>query len=405
MSGTKFARQLVQSLTFMDHYAKRKFWHDSSGKNSIRDFFSWSDLNQCISNNRITNDRFRLSTQHEHLSVNRRAFRESRDRNGVFRSYLVISELHNLLREGVSAVLESVNEVAREVENLTDTLAYLLGAQSTANAYMSFGSTSGFGPHNDDHDVLVFQIEGQKKWRFFKATGGVDKATIKTAPSIECLQAGSELVLAEGNMLYVPKGMWHDVVSMDQKSLHLTVSLVYPTIQDFFAWCIRSDCFGEPFEDIRPTVVSREAALLGCHRFMDESLSNVKMNAFLKIHYAGIRASRLYANFPSLNVISLENYFHRIPFQTVRLSDKQDGSDVSVFALGSTHTLSILEYEILEMLLCEIGTRGTDMVKSGGLSAHTVEALQRLVDIGWVNFTLHGDHQDPNNQPSQPFVG
>jgi ribosomal protein L16 Arg81 hydroxylase len=51
-------------------------------------------------------------------------------------------------------------------------------ARLTANAYISFGDMSGFGVHNDDHDVLVVQIDGRKKWRFFKSEINSEKATV-----------------------------------------------------------------------------------------------------------------------------------------------------------------------------------------------------------------------------------
>lgn len=85
-----------------------------------------------------------------------------KDRFGCPTDYLVISELQKLMREGVTAVLEAVNELSVSVSDLTEVLSGELGAQSTANAYVSFRDTSGFGAHNDDHDVVVLRIDGEK---------------------------------------------------------------------------------------------------------------------------------------------------------------------------------------------------------------------------------------------------
>ena len=109
-----------------------------------------------------------MSTCSEHAKVNRRAFHSVKDSLGRNTDYLIVSELHKLMREGVTAVLEAVNELSPTVCGLTERVACELGARSTANAYMSFGNISGFGVHNDDHDVIILQLDGCKEWRFLK---------------------------------------------------------------------------------------------------------------------------------------------------------------------------------------------------------------------------------------------
>jgi ribosomal protein L16 Arg81 hydroxylase len=215
MNGSDFAQHLLRNADFKSNYVTKKFWHSHLTEDKVREIFSWEHLNASLSCNRITNDRFRMSTEHEHDLVNKRAFRPVRDRFGRSTDYLVVSELHKLMREGVTAVPEAINELSPNVGDLTERLGGALGAQSTANAYISFGDTSGFGAHNDDHDVIVIQIDGRKKWRFFTSGIGLGKATVSELKTPTESDLGDELIISAGDIMFIPKGMWHDVVAIN----------------------------------------------------------------------------------------------------------------------------------------------------------------------------------------------
>lgn len=110
MIANRIAEYLLGNGEFRKAHEQNVFWQHHIGAELFGKLFSWRELNHCLSFNRITNDRFRMSTSSEHDSVNRRAFRPVKDSFGRGTDYLVVSELHKLMREGVTAVLEAVNE-------------------------------------------------------------------------------------------------------------------------------------------------------------------------------------------------------------------------------------------------------------------------------------------------------
>lgn len=133
-------------------------------------------------------------------------FQTVRDGFGRQTDVLLMPALHQLMSEGVSAVLEAVNEMYTDVGILTEGLGSHYYARSTANAYASFGSTSGFGVHNDDHDVIVLQIEGRKKWRFFGTPDSLSKATIAHLSEPSESDVSEEMILNKGEIIFIPKG-------------------------------------------------------------------------------------------------------------------------------------------------------------------------------------------------------
>ncbi len=71
----------------------------------------------------------------------------------------------------------------------------------TALAYISLSSESGtYGRHNDVMDVWCWQMTGYTLWK------------------VEGRQRNFEKVLEPGELIYVPRGMWHDTKPMTPRA-------------------------------------------------------------------------------------------------------------------------------------------------------------------------------------------
>ncbi len=378
MIGEKIAHILLNDLQFQEALKREVFWKRRLDVDLLCRLFSWQELNHCLSFNRITNDRFRMSTCSEHRSLNRRAFRQMKDKFGRNTDYLVVSELHKLMREGVTAVLEAVNELSPAVCSLTERLSGELGARSTANAYMSFGNQSGFGMHNDDHDVIILQLDGCKEWRFIRNPAS-DKATVMDLRDPMEGRDHESIVASAGDAFYIPKGTWHNVLSMNERSLHLTVSIVYPTIADFITWSIGQEKLGVPYADIKPNGQCIERTIRRCSDFLDTIPSEANVANFLSAFYAEKRCSRTRANFPALNTARVADEFRRVPFELVTLSSSRPDR-YEIYALGRIHSLTHGEYAVLTGLPRCGAIRGGDISAHGGGWESTAVILESLMD-------------------------
>jgi ribosomal protein L16 Arg81 hydroxylase len=262
------------------------------------------------------------------------------------------------MREGVTAVLEAVNELSPTVAGVTQRLGGEFRARSAANAYISFGDRSGFGTHNDDHDVIVVQIDGKKKWRFFKSGPGAGKAT---ASDLDCpgeRDCGEELTVSAGDVMYIPKGTWHDVVAMNERSLHLTIRLVYPTVADFVKWGLKRDRRGIPFADIRPAA-SDQSDLAGvCRRYADHLIRNEHIELFLRSFYDGYACSPVQANLLALNSAFPHDEYRRIPFDVVVLPKVKADGTVRIRAGAHQRSESRRVRASASASSCEFGGRG-----------------------------------------------
>ena len=133
--------------------------------------------------------------------------------------------------EGASLLLARLQKrrpevalVTRAVEEAFVRNGLVLSARVGANAYLTPPGSRGFHVHNDGHDVIVLQLEGEKRWSLggFAPTLPLegDTAVLEDAP--EPLEV---LTLRPGDALYVPRGVFHAAETVDTHSLHITLSI------------------------------------------------------------------------------------------------------------------------------------------------------------------------------------
>lgn len=105
------------------------------------------------------------------------------------------------------------------------------------NAYASWTSQEGFGVHWDDHDVIVLQVSGRKRWRLYGTTRVAPLHHDVEFSTEEPTEPIDEFVMEPGDILHVPRGCWHAVAASEgEPSLHLTCGLVTTTGADFLRW-------------------------------------------------------------------------------------------------------------------------------------------------------------------------
>ncbi|WP_371396768.1 JmjC domain-containing protein [Fretibacter rubidus] len=158
-------------------------------------------------------------------------------------------------------------------------------SQISINAYFSAGrDASAFDAHFDPQDVFILQLEGQKEWQLWNQNrvtnpiSGIPKS--KSVPQAK-LPADETVILTPGDVLYVPRGMWHWPRLLDDNpSLHLTVTLIMPRPVDVLDWLkvvmSEDETFRAslPFSSYQDGAVERSASLNQAIRFLTETLAS-----------------------------------------------------------------------------------------------------------------------------------
>lgn len=149
---------------------------------------------------------------------------------------------HDLLRGGATLVVNRCDDHSAKAARLCGEVASFAGAPAIGNAYLSFGGSGTFGKHWDTHDVFAIQLIGRKRWQVFGPTFPLPLAMHRSessghgCPPVPVL----DFTMEQGDLLYLPRGWWHQAMPLDGPSLHLSVGTYPPTVHDYLMWvCAR----------------------------------------------------------------------------------------------------------------------------------------------------------------------
>lgn len=133
-----------------------------------------------------------------------------------------------LLGLGASLIANHMHRVCPEVAAIAHMLEREFAARVAANVYCSFKGVQAFQTHFDLHDVFALQVEGEKTWRVYESRADAPVVPLPPGDEIEKWLTASrgrllfEADMKPGDLLYLPRGQYHDALTGAQASLHVT---------------------------------------------------------------------------------------------------------------------------------------------------------------------------------------
>ena len=223
----------VDPATFHAEYYGRRPLHIRRGRAAGPDIFNWKRFNDILAISSYWNE--------DTLTLyfnNRAALRESYcdTSAAVGRKAPVSSDkVKALIGLGASVVANHVNNVSSHLRAATWMLEQEFAARSFANIYCSFQGVQAFQTHFDLHDVFAFQAEGEKTWRIYEARAEAPVQPVPPGDEGEkwLVQTRGNLLfeahMKPGDVLYLPRGQYHDALTGAAASLHVTFGVSPPT--------------------------------------------------------------------------------------------------------------------------------------------------------------------------------
>jgi hypothetical protein len=168
---------------------------------------------------------------------------------------------------GATIVLQALHlhhlplaEFCRELE---DELAHPV----QANAYYTPSGAQGLPVHHDTHDVFCLQLAGEKRWLVYEPVLELPLKDQRYEPELGGPGAPVlDIVLQEGDTLYLPRGWLHEAVTSEADSLHVTVGVNVYT---------RLDAVRAALEEVGRDEVEYRRALSGGALPVDDLLSRL----------------------------------------------------------------------------------------------------------------------------------
>ena len=141
-------------------------------------------------------------------------------------------KVQNWVSKGASIILNDVNTVNSGIINISNQLQNLTNGRCQANLYFSMQSHQAFGPHCDTHDVFAIHFEGEKVWNIYEKTENnpINHPLFKYNAEERIKKAGriiDQITLKPGDLLYIPRGQYHDALASKNGSIHIAFGLSY----------------------------------------------------------------------------------------------------------------------------------------------------------------------------------
>ncbi len=135
------------------------------------------------------------------------------------------------LQKGASLVLDGIDSLTPSLREFSDMLEDSFDARAQSNLYYSAKRHKAFDSHCDTHDVLAVHLIGKKVWNLWQnreshpinhsdfkrwSQGKIDHAKGKKYTQV-CMEPG--------DILYIPRGWYHDALTNDDYSVHIAFGL------------------------------------------------------------------------------------------------------------------------------------------------------------------------------------
>lgn len=140
------------------------------------------------------------------------------------------AKIELFLRMGASLVGDHIEDIDRNVRDAAAILSEQFAGTAGANVYCSFKGIRAFNSHCDLHEVFAVQLEGEKVWQIYENRADTPVETIQ-GPNAQAIidQAKGRVMMTvhmqPGDLLYIPRGYFHDALADTAASLHLTFGI------------------------------------------------------------------------------------------------------------------------------------------------------------------------------------
>lgn len=144
-----------------------------------------------------------------------------------------------LIQRGASLVLNDIDTLNPGLAAVARALEATLECRSQANLYCSSRAHPAFATHFDNHDVYALHVEGEKLWRIYRGRldNPINHPTFQgQPPSFHDRSKGevaAEILLKPGDLLYIPRGTYHDALARTAGCVHVSFSAMTPIGLDF----------------------------------------------------------------------------------------------------------------------------------------------------------------------------
>lgn len=207
-------------------------------KQAVKDHqIDWHYINEVYERADVASRNFKLMNGYE---VSKEEYIESFTDVGILQYKCIKSILYSYLRNGATLVHNRIKNEPK-IDKINKVIANFAQAQTIVSGYAAFSGKSSYKSHWDTRDVFAVQLIGKKRW-ILKSPNFESPLYMQQTKFIEGVEEPEEvymdIILEAGDILYIPRGWWHNPLPLDGETFHLAIGTFPPTGLDYLKWLV-----------------------------------------------------------------------------------------------------------------------------------------------------------------------
>ena len=287
-----FLAPIPEETFFAEHY-QRKPLHIKGGADKFATLLPWADFNRVMSLNAYWDDK-NLKLYRDQKPIPIQDYCASAELFGEEAMRADPKKVTSLFADGATIVANYADTLTSSLNDTGKLLEETLFGYALANIYCSRFDRQGFKSHFDYHEVFAIQTEGRKTWRVYE--GRIDnpvrhpKFSNRPPGFDDAAKKGvlMEVTTEPGDILYIPRGQYHDATASAEASLHVTYGVQPLCGLDILGGLMERTLDDPLFRADLPTQRSGEHALAAHLKSLGDKISGI-------FHEPGVAAAILAA--------------------------------------------------------------------------------------------------------------
>lgn len=230
--------RIVFDLTKNDFFDEYLYKKPHVFKGAVQDgHIDWKDINEVYERADASDRSFKLMNGYE---VPKSEYVESHMNVGRVEHRYIKSVVYKYMREGATLVY---NRIKNEpfVTAISRQIASYADAQVIVSGYAAFSGKSSYRSHWDTRDVFAVQLLGRKRWIIKRPNFESPlymQQTKNISDAVEPEEVYLDVILEPGDIIYVPRGWWHNPLPLGGGTFHLAIGTFAPTGFDYLCWLL-----------------------------------------------------------------------------------------------------------------------------------------------------------------------
>ncbi|MBO6561684.1 MAG: hypothetical protein JJ959_14170 [Nisaea sp.] len=220
---------------FLSDYWDKAYYFEKGSFDPVDALFSWEQMNDLINRSKLWNASFMEMAVDGNVLPSEQYCQPGRDRRGANVLVPDPERVRFLMSKGASLVLDFIEGIHPSIQDATRFIERLTGTHASCNAYCSWKSVQAYHSHFDTMCVFAIQIEGEKTWNIYRGrvNEAIDVPRVRPGDfsreqhNQQKGEVMQQIVMRPGDVLYLPRGLYHDAMTTDTASLHLSFGATY----------------------------------------------------------------------------------------------------------------------------------------------------------------------------------